>query len=56
VVLGLAPTKGLTLPFLSYGGSSFIASCLLVGLLLKCQLQWQYERERQSREFIPFKP
>ena len=56
VVLGLAPTKGLTLPFLSYGGSSFISFCVLVGLLLKCHLQWLYEREHESREFIPFKP
>lgn len=56
VVLGLAPTKGLTLPFLSYGGSSFVSFCLLVGLLLKCHLQWLYETEHASREFIPFKP
>ncbi|MDX2176221.1 MAG: putative lipid II flippase FtsW [Candidatus Sumerlaeia bacterium] len=33
VVLGLAPTKGLTLPFLSYGGSSILASFIVAGLL-----------------------
>ncbi len=34
VVIGLLPTKGLTLPFLSYGGSSLVMSCFLFGLLL----------------------
>ncbi len=34
VVLGLAPTKGLPLPFFSYGGSSLIASLICVGLLM----------------------
>lgn len=34
VNLGVLPTKGLTLPFVSYGGSSMLASCFAVGLLL----------------------
>lgn len=34
VNMGVLPTKGLTLPFLSYGGSSLVASCLAMGLLL----------------------
>ncbi len=34
VVMGLLPTKGLTLPFLSYGRSSLLASCLAVGMLV----------------------
>ena len=34
VVTGLLPTKGLPLPFLSTGGSSVVASCILVGLVL----------------------
>lgn len=35
VNIGLLPTKGLTLPFLSYGGSSLLVSCVLIGLVLR---------------------
>ncbi|MBI5494237.1 MAG: putative lipid II flippase FtsW [Deltaproteobacteria bacterium] len=35
VVMGLLPTKGLTLPFVSYGGSSLIAFCFMAGVLLR---------------------
>jgi cell division protein FtsW len=34
VNIGIAPSKGMTLPFVSYGGSSMLALCMGFGLLL----------------------
>ena len=42
VNLGLLPTKGLTLPLISSGGSSVLMTCVAMGLLLR--VSWEYER------------
>ncbi len=39
VVTGLVPTKGLPLPFISYGGTSVVMSAVMVGILVNIALQ-----------------
>ena len=39
VNLGVLPTKGLTLPLVSYGSNSMIISCFAVGILLRIGLE-----------------
>jgi cell division protein FtsW len=40
---GLLPTKGLTLPLMSYGGSSMLVMCVVIALLLRIdhETRWQ---------------
>jgi cell division protein FtsW len=39
VALAILPTKGLTLPFVSFGGSSLLVSCVAAGVLLNISRQ-----------------
>jgi cell division protein FtsW len=39
VNLGLLPTKGLTLPLMSYGGSGIVANCLALAVLLRIDFE-----------------
>ncbi|MEJ2362269.1 MAG: putative lipid II flippase FtsW [Gammaproteobacteria bacterium] len=45
VNMGVLPTKGLTLPFMSYGGSSVIVMCVAMALLVRVD----YETRRDDR-------
>lgn len=48
VVSGLLPTKGLTLPFVSYGGSSLIVSLVAMGILLSISRAGPTDRSLSS--------
>lgn len=45
VNMGVLPTKGLTLPFLSFGGSGIVVNCVAVAILLRID----YENRRLLR-------
>lgn len=47
VNVGLFPTKGLTLPLLSYGGSGIVANCIALGILLRVD----YENRMQQKGY-----
>jgi cell division protein FtsW len=49
VNVGLLPTKGLTLPFLSFGGSGIVANCLAIAVLLR--IDWERRQMMRGKTF-----
>ena len=49
VNVGLLPTKGLTLPFLSFGGSGVVANCCALALLLR--IDWESRQLMRGKVF-----
>lgn len=49
VNMGILPTKGLTLPLISYGGSSMIVTCLMLALLLRVDYETRLRNESSRK-------
>ncbi len=49
VNMGALPTKGLTLPLMSYGGSSLVIACVAIALLLRVDLETRYPEKSAAR-------
>jgi len=43
VNMGVLPTKGLTLPFMSYGGSSIVVMCIAIAMLVRIDFETRKE-------------
>ena len=52
VNLGMLPTKGLTLPFISYGNNSLIVCCMLGGLLLRAEREIHTVRTKNRSALV----
>ena len=61
VVIGLIPVTGVTLPFISYGGSSLVISMFMMGIIVNIMkntdkdLDFEYKNEKKLKNFkLPF--
>jgi cell division protein FtsW (lipid II flippase) len=51
MTIGILPITGMTLPFVSYGGSSMVTTWIMAGLILNIALRRSKYMSRQSFEF-----
>ena len=49
VNMGVLPTKGLTLPLMSYGGSSIVVTCVAIAILLRIYFELHTSGARRQR-------
>jgi len=55
VNIGLLPTKGLTLPFLSQGGASLIVCCFMAAILIRIQYETEFTDSDSVESIWPWK-
>ena len=54
VVCEALPTKGMALPFFSYGGTNMIAACIAVGMILSVGIHSYQDKKRTLRHNVEF--
>jgi cell division protein FtsW len=54
VNMGVLPTKGLTLPFISYGGSSVMIMCITIALILRAEYETRCAKPLSIMQWSPF--
>jgi cell division protein FtsW (lipid II flippase) len=54
MTIGLLPITGMTLPFVSYGGSSLVSAWAMIGVILSIGLRWPQYLARQAVDFDTF--
>ena len=52
VNMGVLPTKGLTLPFISYGGNSMIVYCIIFSVLLRIEYENRQNMRTVNKELV----
>ncbi|HEX23000.1 MAG TPA: cell division protein FtsW, partial [Chromatiales bacterium] len=52
VNMGVLPTKGLTLPLMSYGGSSIVVTCMACALLLRVSHEHPLQKQPPVRRVV----